>query len=465
MKSYNPATGEEIWQGKAATPADIDAAIRQAEEAFPAWSNKTVRERYDYLAEFGTLLRSSQAKFAEIISQETGKPLWDAMGETEGMINKAKISFDAYQKRCEDLIREQPHLKSITRHRPHGVVAVLGPYNFPGHLPNGHIMPALLAGNTVVFKPSDLTPLVAEETLRLWENTGIPKGVIQLLQGGKSAGEALVNHHRLKGLFFTGSYQTGQMLAKVFPPNKILALEMGGNNPLIVGEISDLPAAAYTIVQSAYLTSGQRCTCARRLILQDTKLLEPLMQMIRSITVGPYTQKPEPFMGPVISNSQAEHLLKAQESLRAKGGKILIPLTRLEEGKPFLTPGLMDVTSISELPDEEIFGPFLQVIRTKNFKESLIQANKTKYGLAAGLLSQNREEYAQFYREIEAGIVNWNAPLTGASSGAPFGGIKCSGNFRPSAFYAADYCAYPVASYETPELKMPKILNPGISWQ
>lgn len=468
FSSHNPATGELLWQGKGASPTDVDAAVQSALEASRQWANVSIRERFRYLAEFSQLLRSSQARFSEIISMETGKPLWDSMGEVEAMIHKSQLSLDAYERRCAELKREQPHAHSITRHRPHGTVAVLGPYNFPGHLPNGHIMPALLAGNTIVFKPSELTPLAAEETLALWQSAGLPKGVLNLVQGGIETGKALVNHPRIQGLFFTGSYQTGRHLSASFgaDPAKILALEMGGNNPLVVGQISDLQAAAYIILQSAFLSSGQRCTCARRLIIPDTwlgeELLQTLIKMIERITIGPYTQKPEPFMGPVITEIQAEKLLHSQEALLSKGGKVLHGMRTLPQGKTFLSPGLMDVTPIPDRPDEEIFGPFLQVIRVGGFQEALQEANRTQFGLSAGLLSQQPEEYALFYEQIQAGVVNWNAPLTGASSAAPFGGIKCSGNHRPSAYYAADYCSYPVASLETPQLKLPAVPSPGL---
>lgn len=468
FSSYNPAAGALLWQGKGASAADVDSAVHSAQEALHAWSLLRLKERFAYLEEFCRLLRNDQRSFAEIISKETGKPLWDSLGETEAMINKGKISLGAYEGRCAELTREQPHAHSITRHRPIGAVAVLGPYNFPGHLPNGHIMPALLAGNTVVFKPSDLTPLVAEETLRLWEKAGLPKGVLNLVQGGKETGEALAHHPGIQGLFFTGSYQTGQSLSTFYGthPAKILALEMGGNNPLVVGEISDLQAASYAIVQSAFLSSGQRCTCARRLILPDTRvgeeLLQTLIAMIGSISVGPYDQKPEPFMGPLITKNHAQHLLTSQEELHSKGGKILCEMRPLQQGLPFLSPGLMDVTAIVDRPDVEIFGPFLQVIRVSSFQEALKEANRTKFGLSAGLLSEKPEEYASFYRTVQAGVVNWNTPLTGASSGAPFGGIKSSGNHRPSAYYAADYCSYPVASLETPKLEMPAVQSPGL---
>jgi succinylglutamic semialdehyde dehydrogenase len=467
--SENPSTGEILWEGSSACPSDIAMAVQSAKDAVPQWSSLSTHERYRYLINFTAILKERTKDLAEIISKETGKPLWDSTKEVEAMIQKAAISLDAFEKRCAELTQEMPHTRSITRHRPHGVVAILGPYNFPGHLPNGHLMPALLAGNTVVFKPSELTPLVAEETVRLWEEPGLPKGVLNLIQGGRETGEALIHHPGIQGLFFTGSYRAGQYISQVFASDvsKILALEMGGNNPLIIGEVNDLRVSAQIIILSAFLSAGQRCTCARRLILPESQLGEDLLQelvkSVSSIIIGPYTQRPEPFMGPVISNAHAEALLLAQKELQNKGGKSLALMRKIDPQKPFLTPGLMDVSAIPNQSDEELFGPFLQIVFVKNFEEALHKANQTKFGLSAGLLSVNPDEYSQFLRTIKAGIVNWNAPLTGASSYAPFGGIKCSGNHRPSAYYAADYCSYPVASFENPDLIAPTALPPGLT--
>ncbi len=465
--SYNPATQEVVWQGKEATDTEIDAAVAEAKRAFEKWSLFSVEERLHFLTFFSETLKKSLSSLAETISKETGKPLWEAEREIQSIIHKVPLSWEAYQERCHKRERMLPDARSITRHRPHGVVAIFGPYNFPGHLPHGHLLPALLAGNTVVWKPSELTPLVAETLMQCWEKIDLPAGVIQLVQGGKATGQALIRHPDIQGIFFTGSYQTGLYLSECFAlqPEKILALEMGGNNPLVIGSIHDLRAAAYLTIQSTYLTAGQRCTCARRLILQEEqadRFLSVLMDKMKGISIGPYTQRPEPFMGPVISHKQAHLLLEKQQLLKGKGGKSLVEMVAPFPGTGFLTPGLMDVTEMAQREDEEIFGPFLQVIRVKNLEAALVEANHTKFGLAAGILSDRQEEYDFFYRHIRAGVVNWNAPLTGASSGAPFGGIKSSGNFRPSAYYAADYCAYPVASLENDQLRMPVTLPPGI---
>jgi succinylglutamic semialdehyde dehydrogenase len=468
FSSYNPATGECLWQGREAGQTEIDDAMRHAKLAFQKWAFLSIDERSHFLSEFSEVLRNSQREFAEVISKETGKPLWESIAEVESMINKFGISLEAYGRRCAGILRDLPHARSITRHRPHGVVAVLGPYNFPGHIPHGHIIPALLAGNTIVYKPSEFTPLTAEMMLQYWLKAGIPEGVLNLVQGGSKTGEALIHHPDLRGVFFTGSYKTGQFLAQMFAPQMktILALEMGGNNPLVVGEIEDVKAAAYVTIQSAYLSSGQRCTCARRLIVPKTQkgkdFLETLTEMIGTLSIGPYTNVPEPFMGPVISKNHALKMIEIQKDLQSKGGRPLVEMVVMQPDTGFISPGLMDVTPILDRPDEEFFGPFLQVIHVGDFHEAIEEANKTRYGLSAGLLSQKQEEYGYFYRHIQAGIVNWNTPLTGASSAAPFGGIKCSGNHRPSAYYAADYCAYPVASLESSELKMPAFISPGI---
>jgi succinylglutamic semialdehyde dehydrogenase len=384
------------------------------------------------------------------------------------MIGKVAISIGAYYARTGESRQDVSGGQSVLRHRPHGVLAVFGPYNFPGHLPNGHIVPALLAGNTLVFKPSELTPLCGDMVVRIWTEAGLPPGVLNLIQGASETGKALVGHSEIDGLLFTGSAPTGQLLHQQLAgqPQKILALEMGGNNPLIIGEVSDLEAVVYTVLQSAYLSAGQRCTCARRLLVPQNQggdtLIEKLIEAVKQIKVGAPDDEDEPFMGPVISETAADQLLAAQQRLQALGGEIRVPMIKGKPGTGFVSPGLIDLTGVSQPPDEEYFGPLLAVIRYGKFDDAISIANDTRFGLSAGLLSDSRAQYERFFQSIRAGIVNWNRPLTGASSAAPFGGIGISGNHRPSAFYAADYCAYPVASLEAETLQLPGQLAPGI---
>ncbi len=469
MSSSNPANGETLWQGNAATPAQVEAAVAAAREAQFDWFMLGFDGRLQVIEAYRDQLEAHKAEIADTIAQETGKPLWETATEAGAMIGKIGLSVAAYHKRTGETENELLAGRAVLRHKPHGVVAVFGPYNFPGHLPNGHIVPALLAGNTVVFKPSELTPKVAELMLKLWEKAGLPAGVINLVQGEVETGKALASHPQLDGLFFTGSSRTGHLLHQQYAghPGKILALEMGGNNPLIVKGISDIKAAVHEIIQSAYISSGQRCTCARRLYIekgeQGDALIAALVAAVKAIAVGPWNAEPQPFMGSMISEAAAKGMVAAQRNLQNLGGVSLVELTHIESGTGLVSPGLIDVTEVIELPDEEYFGPLLQLVRYSSFDQAISLANDTRYGLSAGLLADSREDYDYFLARIRAGIVNWNKQITGASGAAPFGGVGASGNHRASAFYAADYCAYPVASMEADGLSLPQALSPGLS--
>lgn len=466
--STNPATSEKVWKGPAATTEQIDRTIAAAQAAQHAWESKSLNERIALLNGFQEKLKAAKPRLVEAMCREIGKVKWEAGGEVDAMIGKVPVSIQAYHERRKEIVVESAGGVMATRFKAHGVVAVFGPFNFPGHLPNGHIVPALLAGNTVVFKPSELSPLVAEETLKIWEAAGLPAGVINLVQGGKEVGQHLSTHRGIDGVFFTGSVPVGKALRRALAdsPNKILALELGGNNPLIVHEAKDVKAAAYNTIQSAFITSGQRCTCARRLIVPEgaagDQFIQAVVEMAKKVTVGPFTQEPEPFMGPVVSEGAGKRLLAAQQKLISQGGKVLLQMRAIENHAAMLTPGIIEVTQIQNRSDEENFGPLLQVVRVKDFDAAIAEANHTAFGLSAGLLSDNAALYDKFRREIRAGVVNWNRPTTGASGALPFGGVGLSGNHRPSGYYAADYCSYPIASMETVSLTMPAKLTPGI---
>lgn len=439
----------------------VDNAIHIATSAFELWSDTPLAKRSEILLRFKEVLSERLEEFTLTIAQETGKPLWESRQEVQSMIAKIPLAIQAYGERSHPSDRKAALGHAYTRFKPHGIVAVLGPFNFPGHLPNGHIAPALLAGNVCIFKPSEFTPRTGELALHCWHEAGLPSGVLQVLIGDKEMGAALVNHPGIDGIFFTGSFPTGKYFAEQFAGDtgKILALEMGGNNPLVITEVDDLLAAALIAIQSAFLTAGQRCSCARRLIVVEGKGSERFLQMLVDTTLkiryGLYSDVPEPFMGPVISMDAAKKILGQVAQLRAAGGKDLIALKQVNPLTPLLGPGIMDVTDCQNRPDEEIFGPFLQVIRVKNLEEGIAEANDTRFGLTAGLLSDDPEEYRLFYKRIRAGVINWNLPLTGASSASPFGGTGHSGNHRPSGYFAADYCSYPVASLESPTILFP----------
>lgn len=486
FRSTDPATGTPAWQGREASDADVDAAVKAAREAFPAWSALGADGRARYLQGYAERLTAGLGDMAEGISRETGKPLWESRQEVETMIAKVSNSIEAYRERCAETVSAQAGFTAVKRFRPHGVTAVLGPFNLPGHLPHSHIVPALLAGNTVVYKPSELTPGVGELTTRAWEAAGLPAGVLNLVQGGRNTGVSLASHPGIDGLFFTGSRGAGAALNRLFAdtPGRILALELGGNNPLIVWDCADAQASALLAAQSAFITAGQRCVCARRLIVpkgpEGQRHLDALIALLPRLRVGASGDRPEPFLGPVINAAAADRLMEAQAALENAGGKVIVPMRRIAAGgasgeasgpvsagegaerSPFLTPGLIDMTEASARPDEEFFGPLLQVVRVGDFEAALEEANRTRFGLAAGLVSDDRALWEIFRDRIRAGVVNWNRQTTGASGKLPFGGVGDSGNHRPSAFYAADYCAYPMASLEAEKAVAPNRLPVGI---
>lgn len=467
MTSLSPFNNDVIWHGDSATPAQVESAVKSARLAFQSWKHLSFSEREQVVLTFAEKVKENSEEIAQIIAKETGKPIWETRTEAGAMAGKIAISIRAYHERTGEASREAAGNQIVLRHRPLGVMAVFGPYNFPGHLPNGHIVPALLAGNTVVFKPSEQTPWTGEFVMKLWQKAGLPAGVINLVQGAKETGIALADAKGIDGVLFTGSANTGHILHRQFAgqPSKMLALEMGGNNPMVISDkYGDLDATVYTIIQSAFISAGQRCTCARRLYIpfgsKGDALLEKLISATQKIRVDQPFAEPAPFMGPQISEAAAKFILDAQANLQSLGGESLVLAKGLEAA--FVTPGIIDVTQIVELPDEEYFGPLLQVIRYESLDAAVEMANDTRFGLSAGLVSTDDGEWDYFVDHIRAGIVNRNRQLTGASGDAPFGGSGASGNLRPSAYYAADYCAYPMASMEGEETLLPATFSPGL---
>ena len=450
LTSIDPATGKPVWEGATATPADVAEAVAAARAAFHDWADRPRDARIDAVRRYKAALDARKDAMAEALSRETGKALWETKAELGSMMAKVDASIAAYDERTG--VRESATAfgRAVLRHRPHGVMAVLGPYNFPGHLPNGHIVPALLAGDTVVFKPSEETPWTGELMLEALEAADLPKGVVNLVQGGKETGAALIEQD-IDGLLFTGSGAAGAHFRRVFAdrPDVILALELGGNNPLVVWDATDAEAAAALIVQSAYVTTGQRCSCARRLIVPEGHEGEAIVEAVAALSdrliAGAWNGEIEPFMGPLIS---ARAAVAARKAARALGGTVIREARAIDGlSEAFITPGLIDVSHL-ETPDEEIFAPVLQVRRAATFDGAMALANHTRYGLSAGLISDDATLWDRFQKRIRAGVANWNRPTTGAAGTAPFGGLGASGNHRPSAYYAADYCAYPVASFE-----------------
>ena len=456
--SVDPSTGEKIFAAASATRDDVASAISAARQAFEGWALTPLEKRIAIMERFRDFVQRDADELARLISKETGKPYWETKTEAAAVAGKVDISVHAYRERTGEKSTNMGASHSVLRHKPHGVMAVLGPFNFPAPLPNGHIVPALIAGNTVVFKPSELAPGPGGFLVETLEEAGVPKGVVNLVHGGRETGEALLDAGGIDGVLFTGGYRTGLAIHRKFADrlDVITALELGGNNPLIWWDTDDIDAAAWTVIQSAFLTSGQRCTCARRLIVPEgaagDRFIDALAKFRDRLVVDQPFADPQPFMGPVISARAAEQLERAFDFRAEQGGEVIRALSIQDEGSAFVSPGIIDLTRASAIPDEEHFGPMLGVYRVKDFDAAIARANQTAFGLSAGLLSDDAKKWEKFLALSRAGIVNWNRQTTGAASSAPFGGVGHSGNHRPAAYYAADYCAYPVASMEGEKL-------------
>lgn len=450
--SHDPSNNDLIWQGASANADDVDAAFQAARRAFPAWADTPFERRVEIVQNLKHLATDNKAELAKLIARETGKVLWDATGEAGAVAGKVDISLKAYDDRTGASSAETAFGRADLAHRPHGVFAVLGPYNFPAHLPNGQIIPALIAGNTIVYKPSEQCPAVGAFMTSLYQEAGVPEGVINMVQGARDTGAAVLDHPELDGVLFTGAPGTGKFIHKKFGgrPEIVLALEMGGNNPLLMWDVADAKAAASIIFQSNFITTGQRCTCARRILLPTGKagddVISAIVDMRDNMTIGAWNDEEPTFMGPLISADVADYVKRMTGELSDQhGAKVLRAMEGMERSSAFVTPAILDVTG-KTMPDEEIFGPVMQIIRVDSFDEGIQIANDTKYGLSAGLISDDGDLWEIFKRKIRAGVVNFNRPTTGAAGSLPFGGPGASGNHNPGAYYSADFCAWPMAS-------------------
>jgi succinylglutamic semialdehyde dehydrogenase len=449
---------------------EIDDKFKSAKVGFDSWRKTTIQHRKSILRKYKKLLEANSDIIAETISKEHGKPLWDSKSEVGAMVGKIDVTFESYNDRLNALRSVHSDMGIQARFKPFGVFAVIGPFNFPGHLPNGHIVPLLLAGNSVVFKPSSLTPNTGRKMVELLHQAGVPEDVVILCEG---SGETITKNPLLDGVFFTGSTKVGHGIYKSLSdyPEKLVALEMGGNNATIVEEAGGINTATNILLQSAFISTGQRCTCTRRLIVNKGKtacegdrIVRNLIDAADKLVIGEYTDDPEPFMGPMISVNAVNGILDAQKHLVSLGGTILKEFKQINGTTSRLVePGIIDVTDIKNLPDEEYFGPLLQVIRSNSFEHAIEIANDTKYGLVSGVITKNKNLFWKAEAELKTGIVNWNRPTTGCASVVPFGGMGWSGCNRPSGYTTIEHCGHPTALHLTEVPELPSKLLPGIT--
>ena len=449
---------------------EINDTFKNAKLGFNNWRKTTLAHRKAILTKYKEILSANSDLIAETISKEHGKPLWDSRSEVGAMVGKIDVTFESYDDRLGAIRSVHADMGIQARFKPFGVFAVIGPFNFPGHLPNGHIVPLLLAGNSVVFKPSSLTPETGKLIVQFLHLAGAPKDVVILCEG---SGQDVVENPLLDGVFFTGSTKVGHSIYKSLSdcPEKIVALEMGGNNATIVEDAGGIKTATNILLQSAFISTGQRCTCTRRLIVNKGKtacegdrIIRNLVEAADKLLIGEYTDTPEPFLAPMVTTSAVKTILDAQTNLVSMGGKILKEFKRIGGvTSKLVEPGIIDVTDIKNLPDEEYFGPLLQVIRSKNFDHAIEIANDTKYGLVSGVITKNKNLFWKAEAELKTGIVNWNRPTTGCASVVPFGGMGWSGCNRPSGYTTIEHCGHPTALHLTEVPELPSTLLPGIT--
>jgi succinylglutamic semialdehyde dehydrogenase len=463
LTSQNPAKPSSVvWSGGTEV-SHVDRAVAAAHEAGLTWSRWSLEKRMGVLRRYQKLCAERQDAIATLIRDETGKVMWDSKAEAGLLGNKVDITLDQSPEGAFRRVAGMETKLAETRQgkawfRPHGVMAVLGPFNFPMHLPNGHIVPALLMGNTIVFKPSDKTPacgqMLAELLQEALEAEGAPRGVVNLVQGRADVAQKLVRHPGIDGVLFTGSWPVGRAIleANLDSPGKICALEMGGNNAAVIMPDADLKQAVIECVRSAFVTTGQRCTCTRRLVVHEAvadRVIKAVCKAASNLIIG-QPDAPHPvFMGPVISEAARRGILEAQAAFVKAGGESLMECSALDGEGWFVTPGVMRVDRFTIEggggADVEVFGPLLRVAVVKSLDEAIEQANATRYGLAASIFTKDAAAIELFLHEARAGCVNVNTGTAGASSKLPFGGLGLSGNHRPAGSFSLDYCAYPVA--------------------
>ncbi len=454
--SKSPNNNEVVFTGNFATKNNCNKAVAAAKSAQQKWFELGVDTRIEYIRKFVEIVKENKEELSRTISVEVGKPKWESDGEINSIIGKVEPCIDAYKTRCSDIVIEKGTAKGITRFRPLGVMLIIGPYNYPMHMTNGQIMAGLIAGNTIVLKPSDKAPLCATKIMECWQKAGLPDGVINMVQGNGETVKNIIENRDVNGVYFTGSYKVGQIISNLCSTNQLCALEMGGDGPIVAWDSKDVRGAAITVVQGAFGTAGQKCVSTRKLIVPDNKfgkdLIKEIVKVSKKVIVGKFDDNETPFMGPLRTPQMVENALKMQKYLLSKGGVSLLKAEKLSFGECFISPCIIDVTGVKYTLKDEVFAPFLRVIRVKNFDDALKEANASEYGLATSILTEDKELYNKYLNNAKFGLVNWNKPTVGSSAWAGFGGIKNSGNFRPSGYLASDFCSYAIASAEVENL-------------
>lgn len=443
----------------------VDEAVGAARAAFVSWRRQAANKRAEYARKYQAALERRQPEIAEAIAREIGKPLWEATAEVAAARSKIDVTLAEGLKWISDfeIPRTQEGVNAVCRYRPLGVMAVIGPFNFPAHLPNGQWIPALLAGNTVVFKPSEKAPMTAQLLAECWAESGLPAGVFNLVQGDREVGRRLSAHEGVDGVLFTGSYESGLKIKQdtITQHWKLLALEMGGKNPAIVWDDANLDVAIEECLVGAFITAGQRCSATARILVHRSRaseFIERFHQRSKEFAIGHPLESP--FMGPVVDAEALDRTMKFIGIAHREGHHIVMrgKALELEWQGNYVTPTIVRIKDQSVesarkslFQQTEIFAPIVSVTEVQEIDEAIALANATQYGLVASVFCANKDTYERFWDGLQFGMINWNKSTVGASSRLPFGGTKKSGNHRPAAIFASHACVAPNASLEIAE--------------
>lgn len=460
MKTLSPLDDSVVWQGDE-TPVDqIPAIMQRAHDAGEAWRRTSLDDRIAIVRAYSQYIDANRPEITALISREVGKLPWDAAGEVNAAVAKAAVSIKAIEERRSTKVVDAGPPSRTIRYQPLGVTLVLGPFNFPLHLPGGQVIPALLAGNSVVMKPSEQATAVGQWMARAWKSAGLPDDVFQLIYGRVEPAAAAIDSPLVKGVFLTGGRGAGQAIHKQLAGryDVLLALELGGNNPIVVCPEVDAEAVGATVSFSAFVSAGQRCTCARRAFFirgdETESQIDDVVSRTRNLRIGLPGDDPAPQVGPIISADAAGKLKNTYDKLVELGCRELVPWQVDQRRGNLVYPSILDASELDaaasvQLAELEWFGPMLVIHRADDFQSALSKAAETTYGLAASLLGGDSDMFEQFVNEIGAGVVNWNSATTGAAGALPFGGRGHSGNHRPAGFFAIDFCGEPIASLQS----------------
>nr|WP_255679952.1 aldehyde dehydrogenase family protein [Methanosarcina sp. DH2] len=432
----NPATLENLATIQVAGSEDVDRAVEAAEKGFRVWSEIPAPRRAEVLFRAARILQERKEDLAVLMTEEMGKVLPETRGDVQEAIDITVYAAGEGRRMFgETTTSELKEKFCMTVLRPIGVVGMITPWNFPIAIPSWKIMPALIAGNAVVFKPSSDTPLLAIKLVEILMEAGLPPGVVNIVPGpGGSVGKAIVQHPRIKAISFTGSLDTGKwIMEECAKTMKRVSLELGGKNPVIVMPDADLELALEGVLWGAFGTTGQRCTATSRLILHEKikdEFIARLLTKTKSLRVG-NGLLPETDVGPVINKAQLEKIEKYVRIGKEEGATLLFGGNRMDPGLPgyFFEPTVFtDVRPDMRIAQEEIFGPVLSIIMVSSLDEAIEIVNNTKYGLSSSIYTENIGNAFRAIEKIEAGITYVNAPTIGAEVHLPFGGVKGTGN-------------------------------------